>query len=61
MFLFSYYFVRNVESDKQIIELCVYDIDKFDSKYDIVQLKGCVNESSFIKTRIHTLILKVNI
>ena len=53
--IFILFRALGIESDKQIIELCVYDIDKFDSKILIEQLKGCVNEGSFIKTRIHAL------
>ena len=44
-----------IESDKQIIELCVYDIDQKDSKVFMDHLKGCVNEASCIKTRYQAL------
>tara|TARA_B100000405_G_scaffold88952_2_gene61699 strand:+ start:2097 stop:6176 length:4080 start_codon:yes stop_codon:yes gene_type:complete len=44
-----------IESDKQIIELCVYDIDQKDSKIFMDNLKGCVNEASCIKTRYQAL------
>lgn len=44
-----------IETDKQIIELCVYDIDKEENKVYIDYLKGCVNEASYIKTRYQAL------
>lgn len=44
-----------VETDKQIIKLCVYDIESEESQPYIEMLKGCVNEASFIKTKMHAL------
>lgn len=53
--IFILFRALGIESDKKIIELCVYDIDKVDSKVLIEQLKGCVNEGNLIKTRIQAL------
>ena len=44
-----------IESDKKIIELCVYDVSKAESKVLIEYLKGCVNEGNFVQTRIQAL------
>jgi DNA-directed RNA polymerase II subunit RPB2 len=49
--IFILFRALGIESDKQIIELCVYDLNHFDSKLIIEHLKGSCDESNFIKTR----------
>jgi DNA-directed RNA polymerase II subunit RPB2 len=44
-----------IESDKKIIEMCVYDVSKPESKILMEYLKGCVNEGNFVQTRIQAL------
>ena len=53
--IFILFKALGIESDKQIVEMCVYDIAQKDSKVFMDHLKGCVNEASCIKTRFQAL------
>lgn len=53
--IFILFRALGIETDKKIIELCVYDIHGEDSHTYMELLKGCIHEASFIKTKIQAL------